>query len=1727
MNRLEEKAQRMQGANRRARKRNRVTGLLGVLVAVISAAALVSGAMALTHADTLSAMLTRQSAMYAREAGAGEAAWVRADGQGAVDKDAQLRLRLAFRMPANSLQDAATIYMRVPDGLDLDGLTGRVYVGGPVDSPSEDGLVAVGDAQGKDGMLAVTFTDQVVLQNLGSPETAEAAAVPAQDVDGYVDVDLDWSHVKVADDGTAKLAFSTGVSLDVQKYVEPEAEPAEEPAAAEEPATADEPAAEPEQAEPASTDEPAAATEPATTGEPAATDDQPATTDEPATTDDQPADEPATTEEPAAEAGNTADEPIQNTVDEVLPAVVQTPGSSSYAEFLPKETSGVKRVSLAAPRREAAATSNDLTQYLTSGTSVMKLENGTWVPTTEVKEGDKIKVNLAYTFPAGVVTPNNRTFTYTVPDGVRPAEAQSGPITDPSGNEIGTYTIGTDGKMTVTFSESAAAGGGAVVGSTTWQGTATLSEGKDSGSVHFGGAAADVTIKKPEQQDTQYDIHTKKTGKLSEDHRTADYVVTVSTTKGTGDPVKFSDRIRTDNSQNVNPSYDQSSLVIYKVDANGNKTQVTGYTPNWNAGDANHPGLDVDNLPALNAGEKYEVHYKVNVNPGSGAEVGKIANSAGGITPKHNDWSWNQESWEKNIQKTGWYDKETGLISWRIKVNTNGTDVNGTRVYDALPDGLKLSGGYIVTCEDGAVIQNWAHNGESVVDYTFSNVSDEHKNKVFYIDFYTNAPEGDTTVNNTAQEWHGNNGYSTTGEIGVPVEHRTTDVTKTYKSDTVVSGRNHKLTWDVDVTLPDSPMTTFTFTDTIDNATGPNGEDMGAGTHYALLGELENYLRQHESGDEGHLKIKMNDYDYYIYGGYNHTAYENYNNGGAQTTNDMTIVVTYYDLDGNVVVPSDSTWNTKISRFDVKVTPATGFSKTGRHLTITDYPTHVDATYAEGGTTWNAKNAGDIDGHHSEVSHDIPNPKPLDKSAKAGNNTWVSDNATVKYDAETGTIEYRVLMETTKDGTITVVDTMPAGMTYVDGSVYARFYVNDNTEHDSNWRDANVDGVRFNGAQKPQVSVVNNPDGTSTVTFTIPDFHYTDTMPMVALHYKVSVKGDPYWQNGSNVKKTYTNNVTWDGHSDDNHTKVRRDVKTVDKSGVQLDKDGNAVQLDSNGNPTGTPVNKLRYYVDINPAARNLDKNSDVLTLVDQLSDVGKYSPALDLSSVHLYAFDANAEHNLGAEIDASRYSVQFDASAGKMTVKVPDSLACVLVYDYEITPNSVVDGNKVTNNCSLNGNWSSKTETQLKESSSSSTAYKAKIELDKVDGDNFRKLLPGAVFKLEKWENNSWATVSSNEAVGDDGKLTWDLAGVDKDKLSTDTLYRLIETTAPEGYKKDATPHYFIWMSSTLNGKTTDAGTSWAQSQGAGAKKTDANGNEIGGLQQSDVTFFKNSGGILYVPNKYTRVSVKKTWANSDGTPATAPSGASVKVGLYRYTQQPNADDSCNVNVVGIGAGTNQYDHKETRDTKVIKKNSTVKVLVDGWDLSFNVYIGGSVTDGLFDDSNNKGTQFGGTYSTVKGSYELTIPASYFSGDNQTVAVQLVGTNNAANVRITDYTAGSMELSDSSRTKIGDSVTLNAGNSWTHNWDNLEATDPNGNKYYYRVEEEDAGSYTVSYTNNDGIQTGIITVTNSTQGYELPKTGGAGIWSFVLVGGVLAAVAAVARWRAARPASRYGHRRR
>ena len=90
----------------------------------------------------------------------------------------------------------------------------------------------------------------------------------------------------------------------------------------------------------------------------------------------------------------------------------------------------------------------------------------------------------------------------------------------------------------------------------------------------------------------------------------------------------------------------------------------------------------------------------------------------------------------------------------------------------------------------------------------------------------------------------------------------------------------------------------------------------------------------------------------------------------------------------------------------------------------------------------------------------------------------------------------------------------------------------------------------------------------------------------------------------------------------------------------------------------------------------------------------------------------------------------------------------------------------------------------------------------------------------------------------------------------------------------------------------------------------------------------------------------------------------------------------------------------------------------------------------------------------------------------------------------------------------------LTADNSWTYTWageNEIPSQDKNGNKYYYFVKEVTTGLWNVKDRNNNGVQTGEITLFNYVYtGYELPSTGGSGTAPFAAAGGALMALALV-----------------
>ncbi|MGN0268742.1 MAG: Cna B-type domain-containing protein, partial [Lachnospiraceae bacterium] len=99
-----------------------------------------------------------------------------------------------------------------------------------------------------------------------------------------------------------------------------------------------------------------------------------------------------------------------------------------------------------------------------------------------------------------------------------------------------------------------------------------------------------------------------------------------------------------------------------------------------------------------------------------------------------------------------------------------------------------------------------------------------------------------------------------------------------------------------------------------------------------------------------------------------------------------------------------------------------------------------------------------------------------------------------------------------------------------------------------------------------------------------------------------------------------------------------------------------------------------------------------------------------------------------------------------------------------------------------------------------------------------------------------------------------------------------------------------------------------------------------------------------------------------------------------------------------------------------------------------------------------------------------------------------------------------------------GEEIEITYSDGWTHTFTDLPLTDTDtdGNtvNYYYYVEEVSVPNYSTSYTNNGGIQSGTITVTNKatdTPTYELPETGGPGTRIAYTLGSILILLASAA----------------
>lgn len=1369
--------------------------------------------------------------------------------------------------------------------------------------------------------------------------------------------------------------------------------------------------------------------------------------------------------------------------------------ASAKTAAIASSKKAAKKAAVKARAAAANSSSTDFTDYLTS-VEVKHLVNGQWADATEFQDGETVKVALNYNVPKSIISENAPTITYQLPDGITPSEKTNGRVIM-NKKEVGDYSVDENGLVTITFDKEYA-DGSAMIGDVQFKGKVSASSEKQT--VNFGGTAGSITVTKPKQDG--HDISVAKSMTLSDDRNTADCSITVSSNQGTGDTVTIQDTLDKGNSSNVSPTFDKNSLTVKKISTNGSEQTISWSADQlkWASQDNSGDQFTLSGLPALGAGEKYVASYKVNVSPSDNASSGKVANSAYSYSGSHSGSDWKSAEWKQDINKWGSYNQADGHIVWTIEVNPNKYDLSNWVVSDTLPSGTKTTQQYVVRSSDGSFSKNLGKTGgESTIQVDFSKLglTDAQKKQTYYIDIYTDAPATDGTVNNkaTVKNTPGSGHEEASGSTDVT--HRKFDLQKSFKSDTLKNGLDTSI-WNTNVTLPETNLTSFTYTDTIEDAHDGDGADMGTSSHYAIAYELEQSFKNS-------LRINVDNYNYYRYvGDGQQVYYEAYYPDQKGSTQDLSITINYYDAKGNKVSPQDTT--TPVKKYTIDVTVNGNASIKAQSMTA-EYTTKSDVSGAQGGTTWAIPNKAAIPDHTSEASHDLTVPRTFEKAVKVvgdyGAVSYHTGSTTADLDKIKGKIDYRLMLYTTAadDGTtLTITDTLPEGMKYVDGSVYARFFENEYSQSTRNWSNPATD---FEGDQKP-VCTQETVGGKTVLTFTIKNYHYDPnsikSCSYIALYYQTSVEDDAFWQ-GSDTAKTYSNEAQWEGHGtpQTTDTTVKRTFTRLDKQGVQLDKDGNPVEMGSDNKPKVNPSNKLRYYIAINTGAEDLDPNSDQLTLTDKLSAASSLSPALDLDSVALYTYSPSAKNHLGTKLDIDRYRIQYDNTTHTFTATVPDKLACVLAYDYTIDKD-FGEGTTVSNNASLNGQSSSQKSISLHEIESSASAEEDVLTIYKVDEDNYRKTLPGTEFRLDKWDTTSlsWVTAKDKVTTDSNGTITWDLLD-SKTGISADTLYRLVETKALDGYQAGK-PYYFIWRA-----KSSSEDAAYSQSKASNATQMDSTA-----LPRESVDILSHSGGVAYITNKYTRVTAKKAWANQDGTSGDAPAGSSARLQLYRAVKTIDNDDAVTLTVTGDGSSTNPY----WQPTVNLDGTSDGKRQVKkGSDFSFEITGDNSMAITVYVNGNSyMSFQYGNspTLITLKSITKDTV-----------VRVHVTNKGNCPDgLTSKSWSDPRKTIDQSSLTAIGNPVDVSASNNWQANWDNLQEVDSEGHTYCYTVKElgytAGNGAYTaadsdgqlpaynVSYTNNEGIQTGAITVTNTSKGYQLPNTGGPGMAGIAAVGAAL-----------------------
>lgn len=1086
-----------------------------------------------------------------------------------------------------------------------------------------------------------------------------------------------------------------------------------------------------------------------------------------------------------------------------------------------------------------------------------------------VRPGQTVKVQLSYGFDANKITKDNCVATYKLPNGITllPSVSHSGNITwhdRTTGQKVvvGTYKIDGD-TVTFTYNEDFA-DGKAFDGDFEFQASASSDSSMEGKEINFGGTNGSVTIKKEDlthdlslSKNVQKDENGKELIKYDSKTKKLDiaYEVVAKTTNGTGTTVDLTDFF--DTASASLGKFQEDTVTLIKVAADGTETDVTEtYKAQLTV---NNSELKYSALPKLEASEQYVLRYHATIPVKDDYTYQSINNVKAEFDGKDSYTSKEVKNTEPRLTKSGNYDANSRIITWTIQINNPfGEDLRGKTFTDLLPTELEVVGEVKIQREHWSQDINPVSAADFIKDgYSYTFPADKSETATFYrIFLQTKIPNG-TAVGTTFKNEATFDGSGASGDV--TVTDRSSYLSKSlYKAEDLETGKK-KLTWQTSVSIP-TGWNEITLTDTIRDAVTDGTERDG--THYAILSELKD-------------EIKNNLY-LTLFGSSETVTMAN------ASTNHVKFTVTYYDESG-VVTDADA----HVTKFTITAKLDEGHTLDATSMGLSNYHTVADISGAGIEEPWLFVNTAASGGKTTDASYTYKKPKEakLEKLVYNENNF---DNAGSKiseldYNKNNGKIYYELTIPTsltskdpltTKD--LEITDTLPDGVTFDISSVTVgvRDYNNDGSVIHSSWLDHTIYSS-IGGTPNYEISATKNFSATKThigatdtdrtVKFTITNGYNVSEKPQVFyIRYSVSVAEDASWDD-LRTQNIYRNHAEWNGDKAETKTTVKRSYDKIYKTGTVVDEG-----LDANGKPTATK--KINYSVVINPTGAKLLTTSNTLTLKDTLSfnPSNETSAELDLSSIHLYGVTLNTEGNLVAdhtnEISRDRFTAIYDSPNRIMTVTVPDELACVLEYTYQISYPSSTEVT-VKNHANLTGLVEKWVDTHVVNYDSSATVRFSKFDLNKVDSNDYLVTLPGATFQLAKWDTSTNAFKEVCKLTTDNsGQIHFSLATAESHDTSSaqllcSTLYRIVEVERPSGYALSQSPIYLLWGAQP----NTTAADAFNAATGTTFIYDASEYNKWLGC--NDVTYLaRGESSAAYVPNTANSITVAKHWLDTDG---------------------------------------------------------------------------------------------------------------------------------------------------------------------------------------------------------------------------------------------------------------------